>query len=112
MTLSAKTAATTLYIFLSPSATFLHTIRVRKPTSFFPILARTLLTSPYFMPYNIRSLYSHGLIRRLGRLLSDLSFGFTQDMLSFEMGPAVGVLGLSVEPNDVSFDTIRVMTAS
>jgi hypothetical protein len=54
------------------------------------------------MPYNMLTLYSHGLIRRLGRLLSD--------PLSFEMGSAVGVVGLSVEPNDVSLNMIRVMT--
>ena len=48
------------------------------------------------MPYNMLTLYFHGIIRRLGRLLSDL--------LSFEMGSVAGVLGLSSELDDVSFD--------
>jgi len=51
---------------------------------------------------------SHGLIRRLGRLLSDLAHTFLlihpalMRMLSFEMGSTAGVVGLSVELNDAS----------
>ncbi len=53
-----------------------------------------LLTLTEFMAYNMLTFDLHGLIRRLGRLLSDL--------LTFEMGSTVGVFGLSVELNDVS----------
>ncbi len=69
-----KTAATILSILLFPPPTHLHTPPVRTPTPLFSNSLPNLLTGLSFMPYTIHSLYSHGLIRRLGRLLSDLAF--------------------------------------
>ena len=79
-----KTASTILYILSHSSATSLHVIRVHTLTTSFNDFSLNLLTLPQFIPYNTSAFDCHGLIRRLGRLLSDL--------LSFEMSSVVGVM--------------------
>jgi len=79
-----KTASTILYILCYSSATSLHITRVRTLTTSFHDSSLNLLTLPQFIPYNRLAFDCHGLIRRLGRLLSDL--------LPFEMSSVVGVM--------------------
>lgn len=64
-----------------------------------------------FIPYNMLAFDLHGLIRRLGRLpLGSVSIfvlfhSAIRHMLSLDVGSIVGVVGLSIELNDVSSDT-------
>jgi hypothetical protein len=93
-----KTAATILYIPFYFSATLLPLLPVRNLTLPFPRFPENLLTLPFLIPYNMLNLNSHGLIRRLGRLLSGSVLALLvlrstlRHMLSLEMGSVVGVM--------------------
>ena len=106
--LRQKTAATILYILSYSLAPALHIPHVHTYTTPFFYFSSILLTLPVFILYNVLTFDSHGLIRRLGRLLSGpvstllILLSTPRHMLSLEMGSTVGVAGLSVELNDAS----------
>ncbi len=96
--LSRKTAATILYIPSYFSATLLPLLLVRTLTFPFPRFLANLLTRPSLIPYNMLNFISHGLIRRLGRLLSGpvpsllVLRSTLRHMLSLEMDSIAGVM--------------------
>jgi len=93
-----KTAATILYILSYSLTPALHIPHVHTHTTPFLYFSSNLLTLPAFILYNVLTFDSHGLIRRLGRLLSGpvstrlILLSAPRHMLSLEMGSAVGVL--------------------